>query len=301
MKGIDPRTPVLVGIGIVEQKEKDPAKAREAVQLMIDAVRAAGADCGAPLLPAEAQRICVPQGLWGYADPARMIARAIGAEAARTVYAKVGILQQTLIGDACARIAAGEIETAIVVGGEARFRALQAQIAGTEAAETPFDGSPDEVLTPQEELQLALEIDSGLGMMPVGYYALVESAFRAAQGLGVAEHRDRLAAMYSRFSEIAADNPHAWKRERFAAAEIRDATPRNRMLAFPYTRLHNTSWNVDQAAALLLCSAARAEALWSCRGSRPRRSTSSSCIPASRSRWNSTLRSSASRPIATGP
>ncbi|MBK8993296.1 MAG: hypothetical protein IPM40_17235 [Gammaproteobacteria bacterium] len=241
-----------------------------------------------------------------------------------------------------ARIAAGEIETAIVVGAR-RFRALQAQIAGTEAAETPFDEAPDEVLTPQEELQLPLEIDSGLGMMPVGYYALVESAFRAAQGLGVAEHRDRLAAMYSRFSEIAADNPHAWKRERLAAAEIRDATPRNRMLAFPYTRLHNTSWNVDQAAALLLCSAARAEALgiaraaagcfrararnrttcspcpsaprctacrgraspdsarWSCRGSRPRRSTSSSCIPASRSRWNSTLRSSASRPIATGP
>lgn len=261
MKGIDPRTPVLVGIGIVEQKEKDPAKAREAVQLMIDAVRAAGADCGAALLPAEAQRICVPQGLWGYADPARMIARAIGAEAARTVYAKVGILQQTLIGDACARIAAGEIETAIVVGGEARFRALQAQIAGTEAAETPFDEAPDEVLTPQDELQLPLEIDSGLGMMPVGYYALVESAFRAAQGLGVAEHRDRLAAMYSRFSEIAVDNPHAWKRERLAPAEIRDATPRNRMLAFPYTRLHNTSWNVDQAAALLLCSAARAEAL----------------------------------------
>ncbi|MBK6279215.1 MAG: hypothetical protein IPF57_14255 [Gammaproteobacteria bacterium] len=177
MKGIDPRTPVLVGIGIVEQKEKDPAKAREAVQLMIDAVRAAGADCGAPLLPAEAQRIYVPQGLWGYADPARMIARAIGAEGARTVYAKVGILQQTLIGDACARIAAGEIETAIVVGGEARFRALQAQIAGTEAAETPFDEAPDEVLTPQEELQLPLEIDSGLGMMPVGYYAPVESAF----------------------------------------------------------------------------------------------------------------------------
>ena len=33
------------------------------------------------------------------------------------------------------------------------------------------------------------------------------------------------------------------------------------MQAFPYTRLHVSTWNVDQAAALLLCSAARAEAL----------------------------------------
>lgn len=261
MEQIDPRTPVLVGIGIVDQKEKDPARAREAVQLMVDAVRAAGADCGAPQLVTEAGRICVPQGMWSYSDPARMIAGAVGAQSARTVYAKVGILQQTLIGDACARIAAGEIDTAIVAGGEARFRALQAQIAGTDAPETPCGDLPDEVLTPAEELQLPVEINSGLGLMPVGYYAIVESAFRAAQGLGVAEHRDRMAALYSRFSEIAAANPHAWKRERVGASEIRDASARNRMLAFPYTRLHNTSWNVDQAAALLFCSAARAESL----------------------------------------
>src|SRR5512139_1066564 len=108
MQGIDPRTPVLVGIGIVEQKEKDPARALEAWQLMADAVRAAGRDCAAPALLAELGRICVPQGMWGYSDPGRMIARAVGAPAATTVYAKVGILQQTLIGDACRRIAEGE-------------------------------------------------------------------------------------------------------------------------------------------------------------------------------------------------
>ena len=39
MHNHDPRTPVLVGIGIVEQKEKDPAIAREAIALMNEAVR----------------------------------------------------------------------------------------------------------------------------------------------------------------------------------------------------------------------------------------------------------------------
>jgi len=261
MSELDPRTPVLVGIGIVQQKEKDPARAREAVQLMIDAVQAAGVDCGVPGLPAQAARIYVPQGLWGYADPGRMIARAVAAQAAKTVYARVGILQQSLLADACSRIAAGEIDTAIVAGGEARFRQLQAQIAGTEASETPCDDTPDEVMTPENELLLDVEVNSGLGHMPVGYYALIESAYRAARGWGVEEHRDRLAQLYSRFSEIAVGNPHAWKRERVDAAEIRNASPRNRMLAFPYTKLHNTSWNVDQASALLFCSVQRAEEL----------------------------------------
>jgi acetyl-CoA C-acetyltransferase len=259
MNPLDPRTPVLVGIGIVEQREKDPARSREAVELMIDAALATGADCGAPALLASLERIAVPQGLWAYSDPGRLIARAVGALEARTVYAQIGILQQTLLGDACRRIAAGETGVELVVGGEARFRHLQAQIAGVEARETAFSEPPDEVLAPAAELVLEAEAHSGLGYMPVGYYALIESAFRAASGLGVEAHRDRIAALYSRFSEIAAANPHAWKRQRVAAGEIRDATARNRMLAFPYTRLHNTSWNVDQAAALLLCSAECAE------------------------------------------
>ncbi len=261
MQNLDPRTPVLVGIGIVEQKEKDPARAREAIELMSDAVRAAGADAGTATLLAGAERIYVPQGMWGYADPARMIARAIGATNASTVFAKVGVLQQTLIGDACRRIAGGEIGSAIVVGGEARYRHLLAEISGGQASETPCSDTPDETLVPQEELQLPQEINSGLGYMPVGYYAMVESAWRAAHGWSVDEHRDRMAAMYSRFSEIAQDNPHAWKRARVAPDTIRNAAAGNPMLAFPYTKLHNTSWNVDQAAAMLLCSAARAEAL----------------------------------------
>jgi acetyl-CoA C-acetyltransferase len=33
------------------------------------------------------------------------------------------------------------------------------------------------------------------------------------------------------------------------------------MLAFPYTKLHNSQWNVDQAAGLVFCSAATARAL----------------------------------------
>jgi acetyl-CoA C-acetyltransferase len=257
---VSAQTPVLVGIGVVQQKERDPARGKDALELMIEAVRAAGADSGAPEILTEAARIAVPQSLWSYGDPARAIARAIGARSAVSVLAELGVLQQSLLGDACARIASGDIDCAIVAGGEARYRALQAQLAGVDAPEAAADGEPDERWKPAVELRLEAEVKSGLGYMPVGYYAIIERAFRAAHGWSVDEHRHRLAAMYERFSEIAAINPHAWKRERIDAATIRNDSPSNRMLAFPYTKLHNSSWNVDQAGALLLCSAERAAA-----------------------------------------
>lgn len=65
--------------------------------------------------------------------------------------------------------------------------------------------------------------------------------------------------MYRRMSEVAANNPFAWNRRAVSEAEILDATGKNRMLAFPYSVLHNASWSVDQATALLLCSEATAD------------------------------------------
>ena len=260
MSDLDPATPVLVGIGIVEQRQDDPGLALEAIELMIDAVRRAADDAGvAAQLPA-IERVLVPQGLWSYGDPGRMIADAIGAASACTVYAKLGVMQQTLIDEACLGIGKGEFDLAVVVGGEARYRGLRAQIAGVEASETANAGSPDIVMEPDAELYHDVEV-AALGHMPVGYYAIMESAFRAAQGWTVEQHRGHLAALYSRFSEIAAANPHAWRREALAPEAIRDASAKNKMLAFPYTKLHNSSWNVDQAAALLLCSVDKAEAL----------------------------------------
>ena len=47
------------------------------------------------------------------------------------------------------------------------------------------------------------------------------------------------------------DNPHAWQREPHTASEIREPGPHNPMQAFPYTRAHCSTWNLDQASALL--------------------------------------------------
>ena len=225
-------TPVLVGIGIAARREQDCMRALEPLDLMGEAVAAAGRDCGATSALAGAQYVAVPRGRWTYANPAGAIARAIGAERATTVLAEVGVLQQSLLGDACARIARGEIHTALVAGGDAGHRLLRARIAGRELPERAQDDAPDVLLAPKEELRHPVELRAGLEM-PVGLYALMESAYRARHGWSLDEHRDRLAALGERCSRIAAGNPHAWNREVVPAAAIRDATARNPMQAFP--------------------------------------------------------------------
>jgi acetyl-CoA C-acetyltransferase len=255
------RTPLLVGIGVMTQREDDPLRAMDPLALMLKAAWLAGEDAGAPgLLPA-LDRILVPQGRWHCGDPGRRIAAAVGAIRAGTVLSTVGVLQQTLIGMACAAIAEGEADVAMVVGGDAGFRILRAQITGQALPEPDdADGTPDLLLSPKEELRHPAELRAGL-RMPVGLYAIMESAFRARLGWSVDAHRDRISAMYSRFSEISANNPAAWTRQAMPPEAIRSTSDRNAMQAFPYTKLMCSSWNVDQSAALLFCSARTAASL----------------------------------------
>ena len=254
------RTPVLIGIGAIMQREEDALRALEPLDLMMAAVASAGRDCGVAQALADLDHIAVPRGRWKYRDPARAIAARCGAHGATTVLASVGVLQQNLIGEACDRIARGSAQTTLVAGADAGYRLLRAQIAGQTLSEREQTTDPDQRLEPKEELFHPVETRAGFAM-PVGLYAIMESAWRASQGWSVAEHRDRLAALYAGFSAVAAANPHAWQRSIVDAAAIRAASARNPMQAFPYTRWHCASWNVDQASALLFCSAARAQAL----------------------------------------
>ena len=93
------------------------------------------------------------------------------------------------------------------------------------------DVEPDIMLLPENEIWSEVESAAGLGM-PVGFYAIMDSALRYEQGLTPDMHRDQMAQMYQRFSEVAAQNPAAWVHEPVAAETIRGPAPGNRMLAF---------------------------------------------------------------------
>jgi acetyl-CoA C-acetyltransferase len=252
------RTPVLVGIGTAIQREEDPDAALEPAGLMARALEAAAADAGAPTLLAAADVIGVPRGFWDYADPGRLVADAIGATRARSVLAEIGVLQTSLFAKACSAIQRGEAEVYLVTGGEAKYRASRAQKLGREATLTEqTDVTPDEVLRPADDILHPLEMKREL-VMPVRQYAVMESALRFEEKRSIADHQRHVAELWAGFNRVAGSNPEAWTPEPLGVDELIGGSEGNRMLSFPYAKLHNSQWNVDQAAGLVFCSAERA-------------------------------------------
>jgi acetyl-CoA C-acetyltransferase len=96
---------------------------------------------------------------------------------------------------------------------------------------------------------------------PVTIYPLFENALRAHRGLDLETHRARMGALMHRFTKVAAANPHAWFPIERSAAELTTPGPENRMVAFPYPKYLNAVIETDQAAAVLLLSAAAAREL----------------------------------------
>jgi acetyl-CoA C-acetyltransferase len=244
---LDPRTPVLVGVGTASDD-------LEAVELMALATEAALADAGGRGLAAAVDRVAVPQGSWAYADPARLVAHRIGASGTTTHLVELGIPQQSLINDALAAILSGASEVAVVVGGEAKRWARDRERAGLEPIETAQPGAVPDVLRRRAgPLLEPVEVAHRL-WDPVQQYAMIDNALRAAEGRTIGEHRAEIAGLWERMNEVAGTNPDAAFPERMDAGRIATATPANRPLAFPYNKWHSTQWTVNQAAALVLCS-----------------------------------------------
>jgi acetyl-CoA C-acetyltransferase len=253
-RSLDPRTPVLVGLASATGDV-------EATELMARAVERAADDAGRPELLAMVDRIAVPQGTWSYPDPGRLVADRVGAEGTRTHLVELGIPQQALITDALAAISSGRSEVAVVVGGEAKRWARDAARSGRDAVETEQSGAvPDVVHRRPGPLLEPVEVAHRL-WDPVQQYAMIENALRAAEGRSLAEHRTEVAALWARCNQVAQANPLAAFPAPMDALEIATPSPSNRPLAFPYNKWHSTQWTVDQAAALLLCSAETASRL----------------------------------------
>ncbi len=258
---VDPRTPVVVGVAQRTQKPDNLAEALEAVAFMEAAVVDAAADAGAPGLLNHLDVIAVVAGAWKYSDPARIIAGNVGSPDAATVLSSNGgNSPQSLVNHVCARIAAGELNSAVVVGAETIWSRRRARRSGIDQSVTEqLDVEPDERFG--EDVQMSTEFEKERGFaMPVNLYPIFESAIRASNGEDHAAHRARLGELWAGFNKVASNNPHAWMKSPMSDDEIVTASPTNRMVGYPYTKAMNSNWDLDQSAALLICSAEQAEA-----------------------------------------
>lgn len=263
---LDDRTPVIVGVGQLNQRIDEGAPSLEPVELMATALRAAADDAGAPGLLAQADAVRTVNVFgWHYRDPARLLADALGCPHASTTYTHVGgNVPQMLVNAAVRDLVAGDADVILIAGAEAGASKAVGRRAGTSPEWTVQgdDVTPDAWADDDTPLMSSAEIGRGV-VLPIQIYPLFESAWRAAKGWTIDEDRQRIAEVAAAMSQVAHDNPHAWNRTAYTPAQIDSPANGNRMVGFPYRKLVNSFERVDQGAGLILTTVGRARSLGS--------------------------------------
>ncbi len=262
---IDPRTPVIVGVGQFLNRTSSLDGAREPAALIEEAVRAAAADGGLPgPPPADVLRV-VRQYSWRYGNLPRVIAERLGIDPRLQYTTDGGNTPQSLVNRTAQEILRGDVDIAILAGGEAFRTRMRARREGVELDWPAIEqdvGHGDEPEQIGGELNMVSEAEQARSIgMPVQVYPMFETALRAASGRTVEQHQAFLGTLWSSLSEVAARNPYAWIQEAKTPSEITGVTERNRMIGLPYPKLMNSNNDVDMAAAVIMCSARSAQDL----------------------------------------
>ncbi|MEJ7893552.1 MAG: acetyl-CoA acetyltransferase [Solirubrobacteraceae bacterium] len=256
---IDPRTPVLVGVGQLTVRDGEPL---EPLGLMEAAARAAGQDAGAPALLEKLQSVAVVDAIsQPLGDPGALLAERLGSQPAETVRSGLGGNgPQALVNDLCTRIARDGLDVALIAGAEAMATLTRLMKRGEQPPWPQSDGClASRVIDDGRDGSSDAENAAGL-IAPIFLYPVFEHALRGAAGRTREEHLRAISELWAHFSGVAAGNPHAWSREARTADELATASDGNRRVSDPYLKLHNSHIGVDQGAALLLCSAEAADA-----------------------------------------
>jgi acetyl-CoA C-acetyltransferase len=258
---LDPRTAVLVGVGQVTHREGD---APEPVDLMVEAARRAADDTGSARVLGAVQSVRIVNVLSRrYPDPGALVAERLGLDVRETVYGKLGgHTPQALITQTAIEIQSGAVDVVLIGGGESWRTRHRLRARGERS---PWSTQPDDVhptRTFGTDLDMTSLDEERVGFDdPVQAYPMFEQALRRKHGRTLAEQVQVAAELWSRFSAVAASNPYAAIPREYRAEEIATPGPDNRMIALPYPKLMNSNSSVDQASALLMCSAEQAAAL----------------------------------------
>jgi acetyl-CoA C-acetyltransferase len=175
-----------------------------------------------------------------------------------------GNTPQAMMHDACRSIAAGDLDVVLVTGAEAMYTRASSRRdpakPGLSWASQPVEGTPEPTMFGVDKAGATdLEMSRGV-ILPIHAYPLFENALRAANGWTLSEHVARIGALWSRFSQVAATNPHAWIRSPRTPEEIATPSADNRMVSFPYPKLCTANMQVDQGAGYIVCSVEAARA-----------------------------------------
>ena len=272
---IDPRTPVIVGVGQISDSIDGPGYLQlSSVELAAVAARNALTDTGAEFaeVAASIELIAgvrqfeisapVPAPLGRSDNYPRSVARRLGVDPAHAVLEVVGGQgPQHLVTEYAAAIAAGALESVLITGSDAI--STERHFAGRADRPDFTEHAPGQL----EDRGFGYEsfIDSNqvrhsvMGAPP--QYALLENARRARLGASPAEYRRQMAELFAPFTAVAAKTPLAASPVVRSAEELATVTESNRMICDPYPRLLVARDLVNMGAAAVVMSVAAARRL----------------------------------------
>ena len=254
-----PRTPVIVGVGEVVDRPESVDHAKEPLILMAEALRRASEDSGAPILRELESLDVVNSTSWGYANLPQQLSRVLGISPKRQEDAEIGgDTPVRYIHDAAVRVAQGELECAAICGAESAQSVFDAEKA---KQRLPWsEGSPKPSKPKREGIIHPLALRFGLDR-PLTVYPLYEYATRASWRQNFAEAQAETADIYSQFSGIARENVYAWDRHFYTPSDILTPSSENRLVSGPYTKRMVANPKVNQGAAVIVTSLAKAKAI----------------------------------------
>jgi acetyl-CoA C-acetyltransferase len=257
---VDPKAPCIIGVAQAVWRPAD-GPAPEPLAMWEQVCRAAAADVHAAadvLSAVESLRVVYCQ-TWQYDDPPGRLAEALGIDPAHRYYSGIGgTTPQVLVNDAAEAILAGDCDLAVVTGAEALDTVRRLKKAGEKPAFSHRDPerTPFPFEAPFHPAEIAHEVFQAWLTFPVW-----DIARRAHLGVAPDEYRRRLGELFAPMTKVAAANPFAWFPTERGAEELSTATPENRMVGYPYTKYLVSVMDVDMAAALVVASHEKADAL----------------------------------------
>jgi acetyl-CoA C-acetyltransferase len=265
---VDPRTPVIVGVGQSAENIGDSSyRGHSSVELATAAAQAALSDTRADTV-AVARAIDTVAGIRQFEISGRTpaplgksnnyplsVALRVGASPRRAILEPVGGQgPQHLLTEFAGAIAAGEADVVMLFGSEntSSIRYFADRHDKPDHSET-VEGSLEDRGYGYDGLFDDYTVAHGLIGAPV-QYGLLENARRARLGLGVADYRQRMGELFAPFTKVAAKNPYSSSPVERTVDELTTVTENNRMICDPYPRLLLARDQVNQGAAALLMS-----------------------------------------------
>ncbi|BFM14537.1 acetyl-CoA acetyltransferase [Maricurvus nonylphenolicus] len=272
VKNIPDNTPVLVASGqVVVRNVTSPQQVRSPVQLAADAVMAALETSGCSALGEAVDTLVMTRmaidsfsllehPFGSSSKPPVSVAALSDLSPQQAIYSREGGQSpQRLINEFSASIRAGEHQCVVLCGGEATGAMKQALKHGWQLDwhDEPYGEMLD---CGAQEIMNDLELQHHI-TFPPQVYALFENAWRHKQGLSVAEHRQLIGRLFSRFSDIAAANPYAQFPTALTSEFIANASADNFLMNEPYHKWMVAQDAVNQGAAVIMMSVGKAREL----------------------------------------